>query len=85
VFVRTAPSPTGPWSTPFAVWTCPEPAADPRHIVYAPKLHPELSSPDALLLSYCVNSTEFADVLTHAAVYCPRFVWVPREVVARTR
>jgi hypothetical protein len=77
IIARTARTPLGPWSAPKTLYTCPEPAADPRNLVYAAKAHPELSRRGELLLSYCVNSTDFWHMCAHADLYLPRFVRVP--------
>ncbi len=77
VLCRTAAQPQGPWSEPVTLYDCPEPAADKNLMVYAAKAHPELSNPGELLISYCVNSTDFWDVAAHADKYRPRFIRVP--------
>lgn len=77
ILLRTASAPQGPWSEPTTLYDCPEPATDKRLFVYAPKAHPELSRPGELLISYCVNSTDFWDVAAHADKYRPRFIRIP--------
>ncbi len=77
ILCRTADKPEGPWSEPQTLYTCPEPASDKKLMVYACKAHPELSRPGELLVSYCVNSTDFWDVIAHAEKYRPRFVRIP--------
>ncbi len=79
IMLRTAPAPEGPWSEPRPVYQCPEPAGDPRLMVYAARAHPELSGPDHLLVSYCVNSRDFGHMLSDASIYRVRFLRVPRE------
>lgn len=81
ILARTAPAPEGPWSEPVDVYTCPEPAEDRRRFTYAAKAHPELSARGELLISYCVNSTDFADIVAHADAYRPRFIRVPRSML----
>ncbi len=79
--VRTATGPTGPWTDPRFVYECPEPAADQRLMVYSAKGHAEVSDSRGLLVSYCVNSTDFWHMLGDATIYRPRFVRVPWEIV----
>jgi hypothetical protein len=81
ILCRGAERIEGPWSEPVTLYECPEPMADKRMMVYSAKAHPELSAPGALLVSYSVNSTEFADVLAHAEKYRPRFVQVPMAMI----
>lgn len=81
ILVRTSASATGPWSNPIQVFTCPEPAIDPKLMVYSAKAHPELSAPGEILISYSVNSTDFWDVAAHADKYRPRFVRIPRNAL----
>jgi hypothetical protein len=85
VICRTAAAAEGPWSDAFEVCTCPEPASDARMLVYSAKAHPELSRPGELLISYCVNSTDFWHVAANAHVYRPRFIRVPISLILRRR
>jgi len=81
VLCRAAPAPAGPWGEPVSLYTCPEPGADPRIIAYSAKAHPELSGPGTLLVSYCVNSTDFWHMLSDASIYRPRFIRVPLSML----
>lgn len=76
ILVRTARSLEGPWGEAMRVYECPEPAADKRLMVYSAKAHPELSQAGELLVSYCVNSSDFWHMLSDATIYRPRFVRV---------
>jgi hypothetical protein len=79
ILARTANRPEGPWSEPTLLYTCPEPAQDTRNLVYSAKAHPELSADNELLISYCVNSTDFWHMASHADLYLPRFIRVPLD------
>ncbi len=81
IMARTAREPWGPWSEPVAVYACPEPLSDARLMAYSAKAHLELSRPGELLVSYCVNSTDFWHMLSDATIYRPRFVRVPVSVL----
>lgn len=74
VMVRRASSPIGPWSEAQPVYECPEPHEDTRIFVYGAKAHPGASGSGGLLVSYCVNSTDFWHMLGDASIYRPRFV-----------
>jgi hypothetical protein len=77
VLCRAAARPEGPWSEPMVLYECPEPRQDARSLVYSAKAHPALSGPGELLVSYCVNSTDFWYMASHAEIYRPRFIRVP--------
>ncbi|SCG75781.1 fibronectin type III domain-containing protein [Micromonospora rifamycinica] len=75
-----ATSPTGPWTGPVPLYQAPEITAGGKKIVYDARLHPELATTGKLLISYNVNSLEFADTFADARLYRPRFVdvsWPP--------
>jgi hypothetical protein len=74
IMARFADKPEGPWSEGRPVFTCPEPGQDSRSFVYAATGHPEVSGSDALLVTYCVNSTDFWHVVGHVALYRPRAI-----------
>jgi hypothetical protein len=69
---RTAPRPTGPWSTPDTVFI-PAQIQFPRIMIYQGKAHPWLEGAP-LVLTYSTNSFEFADHVTQPWLYYPRFV-----------
>jgi hypothetical protein len=80
VGLRTAPALTGPWTAPRIVYRPPE-SDGARAFVYAAKAHPEVSGIGAneLVITYAVNSFDFADLLTErgeASLYWPRVVRV---------
>ena len=77
ILARTARSPAGPWSEPKVLYECPGPLADKRLMAYSAKAHPELSREGELLVSYCVNSSDFWHMLSDASIYRPRFIRVP--------
>jgi len=78
VMVRRSEAIDGPWSEGQAVYTAPEPSGDSRIMVYGAKAHPEIGG-DGLLVSYCVNSTDFWHMLGDATIYRARFVRVRGE------
>jgi hypothetical protein len=83
VMARTAEHPEGPWSEGRVVYECGEPVQDERLMVYTARGHPEVSGPGGLTVSYCVNSRDFGQAMTDAAVYRPRFLVVPWALLAR--
>lgn len=81
IFARFAPKPQGPWSTGRPLYTIPEAAADPKVIVYGAKGHPHLSAPGELLISYSVNTLDFASLERDVEIYRPRFLRVPEAMI----
>jgi hypothetical protein len=79
--VRLGPSPTGPFGPAVTLWTCPEADLDPDIYCYNAKAHPHLSEPGELLISYNVNTFDFADHV-HADIYRPRFIRVQLAGIA---
>lgn len=75
IVARFAENPAGPWSRPLLLYTCPE-DRDERLFTYAAKAHGWGATEDELLVSYCVNSFDFARLFEDAAQYRPRFVRV---------
>ncbi|MCB9592655.1 MAG: DUF5005 domain-containing protein [Sandaracinaceae bacterium] len=81
IALATAPSVTGPWSSPADVFTPPE-STGPAPFVYAAKAHPWLAADGGLLVTYATNSFDFADLFTEEGqdrLYYPRFVRLELE------
>ncbi len=81
VMARTAPAPEGPWSPPRPIFEVPRVAEDHRLLTYAAKAHPHLSRRGELLVTYIINSTDFAQVVSDATLYRPRFIRVPLDLL----
>lgn len=75
IVMRTAPAPAGPWSPARVIHRCPE--GKQGLMCYAGKEHPELAQPDELVITYAVNSEDFAKVAREAWIYRPRLVRIP--------
>ncbi|MGW6928572.1 fibronectin type III domain-containing protein [Lentzea sp. NPDC054927] len=77
----TATAPTGPFGNPRPLYQAPEQGADERPvIVYDATVHPQLSQPGKLVVSYNVNSMNPADIKADVKIYRPRFLdvtWPP--------
>jgi hypothetical protein len=73
---RFSVTPTGPWSEPVLLFTCPEMKRDRKVFCYAAKAHPHLGKGDELVISYVVNSFDLGPVLDNADLYWPRFIRV---------
>jgi hypothetical protein len=73
---RFSTAPRGPWSAPVLLYRCPEMAEDKGLFSYAAKMHQWTTTPNVLLISYCVNSWEFSRLFKDEKVYRPKFVRV---------
>ena len=69
----TGPTPMGPFSDWSEIYRAPEPNTFNNTFTYNAKLHLHLSTPDDLLVSYNVNSSDIAG-LSNALIYYPRFI-----------
>ena len=68
-------SPTGPWSSPKAVYTIPQVSEYPDEIAYYPTFHPEISGGAGLVVSYNVDSTNGLSALeSDVHAYQPQFL-----------
>ncbi len=76
VAVKVGQSPAGQFGIMHTIYNCPEVQLDPDIFIYNAKAHPSLSLKNELLISYNVNSTEFADHFSNADIYRPRFIYL---------
>src|SRR5262249_2295869 len=66
----------GPWSAPVLLYRCPEMGKDKGVFSYAAKAHPWAAAGNELVVSYCVNTWEFARLFRDDKVYRRKFVRV---------
>lgn len=76
VAIRIGDSPVGPFGLMEIIYNTPEVQLSPDIHVYNAKAHPHLSTPEKLLISYNVNTFDFAAHITNADIYRPRFIWL---------
>jgi hypothetical protein len=75
VAVQVGKTPYGPFQPPRKIWETPELSEDIDFYTYNAKAHPHLSKPGELLISYNVNSFDFAaDIIQHPHHLRPRFI-----------
>ncbi|HNW58999.1 MAG TPA: hypothetical protein PKI62_04945 [bacterium] len=74
VAIRLGDSPVGPFGFYNEIYKCPEVNISGNVFIYNAKAHPSLSETDSLLISYNVNTLSFAENLTIADIYRPRFI-----------
>jgi Domain of unknown function (DUF4185) len=77
VGLRLSTTPYGPFGPIIKIWDCTEQKEGKNFIVYNAKVHPSLSKPGEMLISYNVGSFDFwNDVKDHSNFYRPRFIRV---------
>lgn len=81
ILLRTAPSPTGPWSPGQVICSVPEmqpgnPRYDKDTFCYAGKEHPEFEHGD-LVFTYVCNTFAVPKLATELNIYFPRAVRMP--------
>ncbi|WEK34229.1 MAG: DUF4185 domain-containing protein [Candidatus Pseudobacter hemicellulosilyticus] len=77
IVIRAGRTPAGPFEPVRKVWSTPEIYEDIDYYTYNAKAHPHLSRPGELLISYNVNSFDFAaDIVQHPHHLRPRFFTV---------
>ena len=78
VALRLGKTPAGPFGPIIKLWDCSSDLAqDKDFISYNAKVHPVLSKPDELIISYNINSFDFAnDIKRYPDLYRPRFIRV---------
>jgi len=74
IVMRTAETPAGPWIDRRVIYHCQESRRWRSSFCYAGKMHPELSAPGELIVTYAVNSGNFSDLFDNAQLYWPRFL-----------
>ena len=71
---RIGESPVGPFGMFNIVYDTPEVNISDNVFVYNAKAHPSLSDDNSILISYNVNTFDFAENINKADVYRPRFI-----------
>lgn len=66
-------SPEGPWTDPTPIYRTPE-SGRGQHFTYNAHAHPEISPTGRLLISYNVNTFDFAELNRDPTLYRPRFI-----------
>ena len=74
----TACTPEGPWRDPQTIYETPESGVG-RHFTYNAHGHPEISDEGELLISYNVNTFDFAELTRDPTLYRPKFVTLDLE------
>ncbi|HTU21559.1 MAG TPA: DUF4185 domain-containing protein [Gemmataceae bacterium] len=81
IVCRCSLAPAGPWSAPVLLYHCPEMVRDRGLFCYGAKAHSWAVKDKQVLISYCVNTWEFARLFRDEKLYRPRFLRVQFERV----
>ncbi len=79
VVVRFGETPVGPFGFYQEIYQCPEVNISGNIFIYNAKAHPSLSDEEGLLISYNVNTFNFAEHISMADIYRPRFIRFSRN------
>lgn len=87
ILLRTAPSPTGPWSKGHIIYSVPEmnpanPKYDKDTFCYAGKEHPEFEHGD-LVFTYVCNTMAVPKLVTEPYIYFPHAIRMPMPAFAK--
>jgi hypothetical protein len=75
-------SPEGPWTTPVSAYDIPQVEQYQDELAYIPTLHPDLSSPGGLVISYNVDTTLGLNaVAKDVHIYQPTFLQVTSPLI----
>ncbi len=74
LYVRVGESPVGPFGNPINIYHAPEGDASASIYTYNAKVHPNLSANGDWLVTYNVNTSDWAQNLADADIYRPRFL-----------
>jgi hypothetical protein len=83
VYSFVSETPYGPWSNGTLIYTTPIPFDNENLITYNTVAHPQFNRDGKLLISYNTNSFVLEDHYTNAAIYKPRFVRIPIEIILK--
>lgn len=73
-------SPVGPWKNKKKLYSVPETLQDSNLFAYNAMAHPQYSSDDHLLVSYCLNTHT---PMERNSDYRPRFILVPYDMILK--
>jgi len=82
IYTFVAETPFGEWQDSTCIYSVPE--FENEHLfAYNALAHPQFVKYGKLLVSFCVNSFEMADVFKNADNYRPRFIRVPVKTILK--
>ena len=80
IYTFTSDNPWGPWGHKTLIYKIPG-LASPNWYSYNAMAHPQFEKDGMILISYNVNTSEFAEQKTNVESYRPRFFWVEKDMI----
>ena len=83
IYTFTSDNPWGPWGHKtliYKIYKIPG-LASPNWYSYNAMAHPQFEKDGMILISYNVNTSEFAEQKTNVESYRPRFFWVEKDMI----
>ena len=80
IFTAISDTPYGPWRNLKEIFKVPE-LANSKWFTYNAMAHPQFETDGKILVSFCVNTPDFAEQFTNVECYRPRFFWYPIDKI----
>ena len=80
IFTAVSDTPYGPWRNLKQIFKVPE-LARSTWMTYNAMAHPQFERDGEILVSFCVNTPDFAEQFTNVESYRPRFFWYPVDKI----
>lgn len=80
IYTFTSDNPWGSWGHKTLIYKIPG-LASPNWYSYNAMAHPQFEKDGMILISYNVNTSEFAEQKTNVESYRPRFFWVEKDMI----
>lgn len=82
IYTFLADNPYGPWYNKTLIYTTKEQNI-PNLFTYNALAHPQFKKDGMILVSYNVNTGDFAQLFNDASIYRPRFFWVETDKILK--
>ena len=82
IYTFTSASPTGPWGNKKTIYVVP-PFQDSNLMCYNAMAHPQFVKDNMILVSYDMNTSDFAQQAKDVSTYRPRFFWVDIDTILK--
>ena len=80
IFTAVSDTPYGPWHNLKQIFKIPE-LASSKWYTYNAMAHPQFEKDGKILVSFCVNTSDFSEQFTNVECYRPRFFWYPIDKI----
>ena len=80
IYTAVSDTPYGPWHNLKQIFKVPE-LASSKWYTYNAMAHPQFERDGKILVSFCVNTSDFSEQFTNVECYRPRFFWYPIDKI----